>query len=66
MIQRNDDDAPAPRAAHVLVLRIYEDLPDRDIADLLGTTEATVRSNAARALDTLRSRLTRADLEEPR
>jgi RNA polymerase sigma-70 factor (sigma-E family) len=55
-----------PRQRAVLVLRIYEDLPDRDIADLLGTTEATVRSNAARALDTLRSRLTRADLEEPR
>jgi RNA polymerase sigma factor (sigma-70 family) len=42
----------------VLVLRFYEDLPDRDIADALGCSEPTVRSNASRALATLRARLT--------
>jgi RNA polymerase sigma-70 factor (sigma-E family) len=42
----------------VLVLRFYEDLPDREIADALGCSEPTVRSNASRALATLRTRLT--------
>jgi RNA polymerase sigma-70 factor (sigma-E family) len=41
----------------VLVLRFYEDLPDREIADALGCSEPTVRSNAARGLATLRTRL---------
>jgi RNA polymerase sigma-70 factor (sigma-E family) len=42
----------------VLVLRFYEDLPDREIAALLGCTEGTVRSQAHRGLATLRTRLT--------
>lgn len=41
----------------VLVLRFYEDLPDREIAQVLGCGEATVRSNASRALRSLRTRL---------
>ena len=41
----------------VLVLRYYEDLPDQEIAAILGVAPATVRSNAARALATLRDRL---------
>jgi RNA polymerase sigma-70 factor (sigma-E family) len=41
----------------VLVLRYYEDLPDAEIADLLGVSTGTVRSNAARALATLRTSL---------
>lgn len=45
----------------VLVLRYYEDLPDAEIAAVLGTAVSTVRSNAARALATLR-----AGLEETR
>ncbi|HEY3563319.1 MAG TPA: sigma-70 family RNA polymerase sigma factor [Kribbella sp.] len=42
----------------VLVLRYYEDLADAEIAELLGVAAATVRSNAARALATLREHLT--------
>lgn len=38
----------------VLVLRYYEDLPDAQIADLIGCAPATVRAHAARALATLR------------
>ncbi|MET9269707.1 SigE family RNA polymerase sigma factor [Kribbella sp. NPDC003557] len=41
----------------VLVLRYYEDLPDQEIAAILGVAPATVRSNAARALATLRDHL---------
>lgn len=46
-----------PRAQRsVLVLRYYEDLDDTEIAQLLGCTASTVRSNAARALAALRHR----------
>jgi RNA polymerase sigma-70 factor (sigma-E family) len=38
----------------VLVLRYYEDLPDAEIARILGVSRGTVRSQAARALDKLR------------
>ncbi|WP_460664759.1 SigE family RNA polymerase sigma factor [Kribbella swartbergensis] len=41
----------------VLVLRYYEDLPDDEIAAVLGCAPATVRSNAARGLATLRTNL---------
>lgn len=47
-----------PKQRAVLVLRFYEDLPDHDIAGLLGMPEATVRSHAHRALAALRTRLT--------
>lgn len=43
----------------VLVLRFYEDLDDAHIAELLGSTPSTVRSNASRALATLRKEWTR-------
>jgi len=46
-----------PRQRTVLVLRYYEDLPDAAIADLMGCAPVTVRSQAARGLATLRSRL---------
>jgi RNA polymerase sigma-70 factor (sigma-E family) len=39
----------------VLVLRYYEDLPDREIAEVLGCSAVTVRSNAARGLAKLRA-----------
>jgi len=38
----------------VLVLRYYQDLDDRTIADLLGIKPSSVRSTASRALATLR------------
>jgi RNA polymerase sigma factor (sigma-70 family) len=44
-----------PRARAVLVLRYYEDLPDAEIAAVVGCAEATVRSIAARAFTLLRS-----------
>jgi RNA polymerase sigma-70 factor (sigma-E family) len=42
------------RQRAVLVLRYYEDLSDAEIATILGCAQATVRSQAARALATLR------------
>jgi RNA polymerase sigma-70 factor (sigma-E family) len=43
-----------PKQRAVVVLRFYEDLPDRTIAQLLGCTQITVRSQAKRALAKLR------------
>jgi RNA polymerase sigma factor (sigma-70 family) len=40
-----------------LVLRFYEDLPDREIAERLGCTVGTARGYISRALATLRARL---------
>src|SRR5690606_3564000 len=45
--------APGYRA--VLVLRYLEDLPDHDIATILGCQPSTVRSQATRALSQLRA-----------
>jgi RNA polymerase sigma-70 factor (sigma-E family) len=42
------------RQRAAVVLRYYEDLPDREIAEILGCTVSTVRSNISRALATLR------------
>lgn len=39
----------------VLVLRYYEDLPDREIAALVGCSPATVRSHASHGISTLRN-----------
>ncbi|HST65993.1 MAG TPA: SigE family RNA polymerase sigma factor [Mycobacteriales bacterium] len=43
------------RMRAVVVLRYYDDLPDREIAAILGCSTGTVRSQASRALDKLRS-----------
>ncbi len=49
--------ALAPRQRAVVVLRYYEDLSERQIAETLGCSVGTVKSQAAQALRTLRARL---------
>jgi RNA polymerase sigma-70 factor (sigma-E family) len=44
-----------PRQRAVVALRYFEGLTDREIADLLGCRELTVRSHASRALAALRA-----------
>lgn len=46
-----------PRQRAVLVLRYYEDLSEQQIAEALGCRPGTVKSQAAAALTSLRSRL---------
>lgn len=43
-----------PRKRAVLVLRYYEDLPEREIAEIMGCSVGTVRSQAHRAIARLR------------
>ncbi|MCW2785458.1 MAG: polymerase subunit sigma-70 [Marmoricola sp.] len=51
------------RQRAVIVLRYYEQLSERETADALGVSPGTVKSQASRALTTLRGRLgTRTDL----
>jgi RNA polymerase sigma factor (sigma-70 family) len=61
------------RQRAVIVLRYYEDLPDDEIAQILGCTTSTVRGHASRALRALRvelaapgaTRLSGAERREP-
>jgi RNA polymerase sigma-70 factor (sigma-E family) len=46
-----------PRQRAVVVLRYYEDLSEREIADVLGCRPGTVKSHAAAALATVRAAL---------
>lgn len=48
------------RQRAVLVLRYYEDLPDAEIAEILGCAIGTVRASISRALATLRAQLVEA------
>jgi RNA polymerase sigma-70 factor (sigma-E family) len=50
-----------PKQRAVLVLRHYEGLADAEIADIMRTSVATVRSNAHRGLANLRDRLATVD-----
>jgi RNA polymerase sigma-70 factor (sigma-E family) len=62
-------DRLAPKHRAVLVLRYLEDRPDREIAEILGCAESTVRSQANRALARLRRdcpQLDTSDTEEVR
>lgn len=51
-----------PRKRAVLVLRYLEDLPEAQVADILGCSVGTVRSQTHRAIAQLRSALTPLDL----
>ncbi|TWD81608.1 RNA polymerase sigma-70 factor (sigma-E family) [Kribbella amoyensis] len=51
------------RQRAAVVLRYYEGLPDNDIAEILGCTAATVRSQIHRALASLRTTL--QEVEQP-
>jgi len=53
------------RQRAVVVLRYYEGLSDREIADVLGCKPGTVRGHASRALAALRVELTAAAARRP-
>ena len=53
------------RQRAVVVLRYYEGLSDREIADVLGCKPGTVRGHASRALAALRVELTGAPVQGP-
>jgi RNA polymerase sigma-70 factor (sigma-E family) len=46
-----------PKQRAVIVLRYYEDLSEQQIADALGCSTGTVKSNASLALSSLRTRI---------
>jgi RNA polymerase sigma-70 factor (sigma-E family) len=45
------------RQRAVLVLRFYDDLPEREVANILGLSVGTVKSHTARGLERLRTEL---------
>jgi RNA polymerase sigma factor (sigma-70 family) len=53
----------SPRQRAAVVLRYYQDLPDRQVAEVLGCPVGTARSHASRGVARLRQLL--ADVIEP-
>jgi len=53
------------RQRAVLVLRFYEDLDDREIAEVLRCSPSTIRVHAARGLNRLRTTLSPSVLQKP-
>jgi RNA polymerase sigma-70 factor (sigma-E family) len=45
------------RQRAVLVLRFYDDLPEREVANILGLSVGTVKSHSARGLERIRAEL---------
>ncbi|SDW29594.1 RNA polymerase sigma-70 factor, sigma-E family [Amycolatopsis xylanica] len=58
-------DSLPPRQRATLVLRFYCDLPVSDVATTLGCSAGTVKSQTARAVDTLRALLPAESLSIP-
>ena len=54
----------SPRQRAVVVLRYYDDLSERDIADALGCSPGTVKAHASRALTTLRAGLVKGAVDD--
>lgn len=55
-----------PRQRAAVVLRYYDDLPVDEVAEVLGCTAGTVKSQSARGLATLRAAMTETDVAEER
>ena len=54
------------KAPSAVVLRYFEDLPEREVAALLDCSVGTVKSQASRGLDKLRAALESPRVEEAR